>query len=194
HPLGYALGQIHNIFILAQNAHGLVIVDMHAAHERILYERLKQQLRAQNPQTQHLLIPQSLAATPATLDTLARHHDWLARLGYTLAASADESRIHITTVPALLKHAPAPEIVGELLHELGEYPASTAIARLEDQILSRLSCHKAVRAHDALNLDEMNQLLRDIENTPASGQCNHGRPTWIQLSTDEIGKYFMRGE
>ena len=194
HPLGYALGQIHNIFILAQNAHGLVIVDMHAAHERILYERLKQQLRAQNPQTQHLLIPQSLAATPAILDTLARHQDWLARLGYTLAASADESRIHITTVPALLKHAPAPEIVGELLHELGEYPASTAIARLEDQILSRLSCHKAVRAHDALNLDEMNQLLRDIENTPASGQCNHGRPTWIQLSTDEIGKYFMRGE
>ena len=194
HPLGYALGQIHNIFILAQNAHGLVIVDMHAAHERILYERLKQQLRAQNPQTQHLLIPQSLAATPAILDTLARHHDWLARLGYTLTASADESRIHITTVPALLKHAPAPEIVGELLHELGEYPASTAIARLEDQILSRLSCHKAVRAHDALNLDEMNQLLRDIENTPASGQCNHGRPTWIQLSTDEIGKYFMRGE
>ncbi|EHM54528.1 MutL dimerization domain protein [Cardiobacterium valvarum F0432] len=194
HPLGYALGQIHNIFILAQNAHGLVIVDMHAAHERILYERLKQQLRAQNPQTQHLLIPQSLTATPATLDTLARHHDWLARLGYTLTASADESRIHITTVPALLKHAPAPEIVGELLHELGEYPASTAIARLEDQILSRLSCHKAVRAHDALNLDEMNQLLRDIENTPASGQCNHGRPTWIQLSTDEIGKYFMRGE
>ena len=194
HPLGYALGQIHNIFILARNAQGLVIVDMHAAHERILYERLKAQLRAKQPEVQRLLLPQSLAASPAHLDTLEQHRDWLQHLGFELEASADESRIHINAVPSLLKHAAVAEIVGDLLHELGEYPASTAIERLEDQILSRLSCHKAVRAHDALNLDEMNQLLRDIETTPASGQCNHGRPTWVQLSTDDLGKYFMRGE
>ena len=194
HPLGYALGQIHNIFILAQNARGLVIVDMHAAHERILYERLKAQLRAKQPEVQRLLLPQSLAATPAHLDTLEQHRDWLHRLGFDLAASADESRIHINAVPSLLKHAAVAEIVGDLLHELGEYPASIAIERMQDEILSRLSCHKAVRAHDSLTLTEMNQLLRDIETTPASGQCNHGRPTWVQLSTDDLGKYFMRGE
>ena len=191
---GYALGQIHNIFILAQNARGLVIVDMHAAHERILYERLKAQLRARHPEVQRLLLPQSLAATPAHLDTLEQHRDWLHRLGFDLAASADESRIHINAVPSLLKHAAVAEIVGDLLHELGEYPASIAIERMQDEILSRLSCHKAVRAHDSLTLTEMNQLLRDIETTPASGQCNHGRPTWVQLSTDDLGKYFMRGE
>ena len=194
HPLGYALGQIHNIFILAQNARGLVIVDMHAAHERILYERLKAQLRARHPEVQRLLLPQSLAATPAHLDTLAQHRDWLHRLGFDLEASADESRIHINAVPSLLKHAAVAEIVGDLLHELGEYPASIAIERLQDEILSRLSCHKAVRAHDGLTITEMNQLLRDIETTPASGQCNHGRPTWVQLTTDDLGKYFMRGE
>ena len=194
HPLGYALGQIHNIFILAQNARGLVIVDMHAAHERILYERLKAQLRARHPEVQRLLLPQSLAATPAHLDTLAQHRDWLHRLGFDLEASADESRIHINAVPSLLKHAAVAEIVGDLLHELGEYPASIAIERLQDAILSRLSCHKAVRAHDSLTIPEMNHLLRDIETTPASGQCNHGRPTWVQLTTDELGKYFMRGE
>ena len=194
HPLGYALGQIHNIFILAQNARGLVIVDMHAAHERILYERLKAQLRARHPEVQRLLLPQSLAATPTHLDTLAQHRDWLHRLGFDLEASADESRIHINAVPSLLKHAAVAEIVGDLLHELGEYPASIAIERLQDEILSRLSCHKAVRAHDSLTIPEMNHLLRDIETTPASGQCNHGRPTWVQLTTDELGKYFMRGE
>ena len=194
HPLGYALGQIHNIFILAQNAHGLIIVDMHAAHERILYERLKAQLRARHPEVQRLLLPQSLAATPAHLDTLAQHRDWLHHLGFDLEASADESRIHINAVPSLLKHAAVAEIVGDLLHELGEYPASIAIERLQDEILSRLSCHKAVRAHDSLTIPEMNHLLRDIETTPASGQCNHGRPTWVQLTTDELGKYFMRGE
>ena len=194
HPLGYALGQIHNIFILAQNARGLVIVDMHAAHERILYERLKAQLRARHPEVQRLLLPQSLAATPAHLDTLAQHRDWLHRLGFDPEASADESRIHINAVPSLLKHAAVAEIVGDLLHELGEYPASIAIERLQDEILSRLSCHKAVRAHDSLTIPEMNHLLRDIETTPASGQCNHGRPTWVQLTTDELGKYFMRGE
>ena len=194
HPLGYALGQIHNIFILAQNARGLVIVDMHAAHERILYERLKAQLRAKQPEVQRLLLPQSLVATPAHLDTLAQHRDWLHRLGFDLEASADESRIHINAVPSLLKHAAVAEIVGDLLHELGEYPASIAIERLQDEILSRLSCHKAVRAHDSLTIPEMNHLLRDIETTPASGQCNHGRPTWVQLTTDELGKYFMRGE
>lgn len=194
HPLGYALGQIHNIFILAQNARGLVIVDMHAAHERILYERLKAQLRARHPEVQRLLLPQSLAATPAHLDTLAQHRDWLHRLGFDLEASADESRIHINAVPSLLKHAAVAEIVGDLLHELGEYPASIAIERLQDEILSRLSCHKAVRAHDSLTIPEMNHLLRDIETTPASGQCNHGRPTWVQFTTDELGKYFMRGE
>ena len=194
HPLGYALGQIHNIFILAQNAQGLVIVDMHAAHERILYERLKAQLRAKQPEVQRLLLPQSLAASPAHLDTLEQHRDWLQHLGFELEASADESRIHINAVPSLLKHAAVAEIVGDLLHELGEYPASIAIERLQDEILSRLSCHKAVRAHDSLSIPEMNQLLRDIETTPASGQCNHGRPTWVQLTTDELGKYFMRGE
>ena len=194
HPLGYALGQIHNIFILAQNTHGLIIVDMHAAHERILYERLKAQLRAKEPEVQRLLLPQSLVATPAHLDTLEQHRDWLHRLGFELAASADESRIHINAVPSLLKHAAVAEIVGDLLHELGEYPASIAIERLQDEILSRLSCHKAVRAHDSLTIPEMNHLLRDIETTPASGQCNHGRPTWVQLTTDELGKYFMRGE
>ena len=194
HPLGDALGPIHTIFILAQNARGLVIVDMHAAHERILYERLKAQLRARHPEVQRLLLPQSLAATPAHLDTLAQHRDWLHRLGFDLEASADESRIHINAVPSLLKHAAVAEIVGDLLHELGEYPASIAIERLQDEILSRLSCHKAVRAHDSLTIPEMNHLLRDIETTPASGQCNHGRPTWVQLTTDELGKYFMRGE
>lgn len=193
HPLGYAIGQIHNIFILAENAAGLVIVDMHAAHERILYEKMKAQLasRASSP-SQKLLLALHIDMTPAQQDALEDNAEWLQRLGYQWRINKDS--LMLDAVPALLKHADHSQIIAEVLDELEHYSASRKIERLQDQIVSTICCHSAVRAHHRLSLSEMNQLLRDIETTPSAAQCNHGRPTYTQLSEEELGALFMRGQ
>lgn len=192
HPLGYAVGQIHGAFILAQNTQGMVIVDMHAAHERILYERLKALLRAKDTEVQHLLMPQSMEINLIYREIIEQHRDWFSKLGFELTLSGKHLLIH--SIPALLKHVPPAEMLGNVLQELAEYSSGTAVSRLEDIVLSCLSCHKAVRVNDKLSIAEMNKLLRDIETTPASGQCNHGRPTWTQLTMTELDALFMRGQ
>lgn len=192
HPLGYALAQVHGVFVLAQNAQGLVVVDMHAAHERILYERFKAQLRSQQPSVQRLLMPQRFAINAADRDLLLAHQDWLSRLGVRFELEA--AHISLNALPAMLKHVAAADLLTLILDELREYPSTTALTRMEDEILSSMACHRAIRANHALSINEMNQLLRDIEQTPSSGQCNHGRPTWTQLSLAELDKLFMRGQ
>lgn len=193
YPLGFALGQIHGIFIVAENRQGLVIVDMHAAHERIIYEKFKSQLRQKSQgNAQKLLVPQTLVINPMQEDLLAEHTQWLSALGYQWRIEGGE--LLIDSVPELLKKADNAAILADVLNELAEYPHSRAIERLQDQILSTMSCHRAIRAHHKLSLSEMNQVLRDIENTPAAGQCNHGRPTWTQLSEEQLGALFMRGQ
>lgn len=192
HPLGYALAQIHGVFILAQNTQGIVLVDMHAAHERIVYERFKAQLRAQEPAVQRLLMPQRFPLTDADHDVLLTHQAWLNKLGFDYYLS--DSHIELNSVPAILRRIAAADILQLVLDELREYPSTTAISRMEDEILSSMACHRAVRANDQLSINEMNQLLRDIERTPSAGQCNHGRPTWTTLSMDQLDKLFMRGQ
>lgn len=192
HPLGYALGQLHGIYILAQNAHGLILVDMHAAHERILYEQLKAAHHAQTVPAQRLLVPEKLAIDAVDADNLERHGEWLKQLGFDW--QNDSGNIRLTALPSLLKRAGAATLMGDVLAELREQPASRQLERLHDEILSRLACHKAVRAHDALSISEMNRLLRDMEATPSANQCNHGRPTWTQLALADLDKLFLRGQ
>lgn len=193
HPLGYAIGQVHGIFVLAENHHGLVIVDMHAAHERILYEQLKTRLSGQDrAQSQRLLVSASLPVTPAQLDILDEHGSWLHNLGFDW--QTDDHQLTLTAVPNLLKRGDCTQLFADVLQELEEFPVSRTIEHKQAEILSTICCHRAVRAHDRLSLSEMNQLLRDIENTPSAGQCNHGRPTWTQLSEEQLGALFMRGQ
>ena len=192
-PLGYALGQIHGIFIVAENSRGLVLVDMHAAHERILYETFKALLRGEEKsQSQGLLLPEAVALSPAQEDVLDKHGAWLRQLGF--AWQGGEGKLLLQGVPALLKKRDCAQIFRDVLEELETYPASSAIERLQDQVLSTMCCHRAVRAHDRLSLNEMNELLRAIENTPAAGQCNHGRPTWRQFDKRQLDALFMRGQ
>ena len=191
-PLGYALAQLHGIYILAQNAHGLILVDMHAAHERILYEQLKAAHHAQTVPAQRLLVPETLTIDAIDADNLATHGDWLKQLGFDW--QTESSHIRITALPSLLKRASAAALLGDVLVELRDAPASRQLERRHDEILSTLACHKAVRAHDALSVNEMNRLLRDMEATPAANQCNHGRPTWTQLTLADLDKLFMRGQ
>lgn len=193
HPLGYALGQIHGTFIVAESARGLVLVDMHAAHERILYETFKALLRGQGKsQSQRLLLPESIVVSPAQEDVLDSHNAWLRQLGFSWQTAAGQ--LLLQAVPALLKKHDCAQIFRDLLGELETYPTSGAVERLQDQILSTMCCHRAVRAHDRLSLNEMNQLLRAIETTPSAGQCNHGRPTWTQLDTNQLDALFLRGK
>lgn len=192
HPLGYAIGHIHHIFILAQNQQGLILVDTHAAHERILYERLKAQLHSHSIARQHLLIAQTLDLTPEQSEAFIQHQPTLERLGFDLTLENDI--LTIDAVPERLKRADISTLLQDLLTELSQYPSSTQLEHLHHQILSTLSCHKAIRCGDPLSLSEMNQLLRDLEHTPASAQCNHGRPTWVALSIDQLNQFFMRGQ
>lgn len=193
HPLGYALGQIHGIFIVAENKNGLVLVDMHAAHERILYEKFKALLHgeAQN-QSQTLLMPEDLALNPGQLEILESNKAWLQKLGFKWHITADDALL--TAVPSILKRNDCAQILRDVVIELETYPSTRAIERLQEQVISTMCCHKAVRAHDRLSISEMNELLRAIETTPSAGQCNHGRPTWTQLDETQLGALFMRGQ
>ncbi|SDI02665.1 DNA mismatch repair endonuclease MutL [Pseudomonas panipatensis] len=191
-PLGYALAQLKGIYILAENAHGLVLVDMHAAHERITYERLKLAMDSEGLRGQPLLVPESIAVSEREADCAEEHAAWFGKLGFELQRLGPET-LAIRQVPALLKQAEATQLVRDVLADLLEYGTSDRIQAHLNELLGTMACHGAVRANRRLSLPEMNGLLRDMETTERSGQCNHGRPTWTQLGLDELDKLFLRG-
>lgn len=190
--LGQALAQLHGVYILAQNAHGLVIVDMHAAHERITYERLKQAHANRAITAQQLLLPVSVPLGPRELDSLQQHRTTLDALGFEVDQSSPDSAC-IRALPSLLAHADAATLLRDVLSELLAHGHSQRIEEAINAILATMACHGAVRAQRQLTLREMNALLRDMENTPRANQCNHGRPTWVQLSLPELDRLFLRG-
>lgn len=192
-PLGFALAQLSGIYILAQNEHGLVVVDMHAAHERIVYERLKAALDAQQLPTQQLLIPVSFAADALAVATAEEQQEALLQLGFDLAPLSPTT-LAVRAMPAMLKQSHAEAAARDVLHELREYGASRTLTERRDELLATLACHSAVRANQQLTVAEMNNILREMECTERSGQCNHGRPTWFQVTLDELDAMFMRGQ
>ena len=193
-PLGQALAQLHGIYILAQNANGLVLIDMHAAHERILYEKLKQDYaRPTRPASQPLLIPVLFSATPTELACAEEQATTLSELGFEVS-HAGPNQLSLRAVPVLLAQARLIELVRALLHELDQFPATQVIEVHRNELLATMACHGAVRAHRSLNLSEMNALLRAMEATERADQCNHGRPTWRTLSLQELDALFMRGQ
>lgn len=191
-PLGYALAQLHGIYILAENAQGLIVVDMHAAHERIGYERLKSAHDGIGLTAQPLLVPMTLAVAEREADLAEREAATLTELGFDLTRSGPQTLI-VRSVPALLAHAEPGALLRDVLADLREHGQSRRVAAARDQLLSTMACHGAVRANRRLTLPEMNALLRDMEVTERSGQCNHGRPTWAHFGLAEIDKWFRRG-
>ncbi len=191
-PLGYALAQLKGIYILAENAHGLVLVDMHAAHERIMYERLKTAMASDGLRGQPLLVPESIAVSQREADCAEEHAQWFQLLGFELQRLGPES-LAIRQIPALLKQAEATRLVQDVLADLLEYGTSDRIQAHLNELLGTMACHGAVRANRRLTLPEMNGLLRDMESTERSGQCNHGRPTWTQMGMGDLDKLFLRG-
>jgi DNA mismatch repair protein MutL len=192
-PLGYALAQLSGIYILAQNAQGLIVVDMHAAHERVVYEKLKTAYDAQGIPTQPLLVPISLQLDSLDVATAEEQADALRHLGFEIAPLSPTA-LAVRAMPALLKPAQAEKAIREILHELREFGASQAITERRNALLATLACHSAVRANRQMNLPEMNALLRDMEQTERADQCNHGRPTWFPMTLAQLDAMFMRGQ
>ena len=192
-PLGFALAQLSGVYILAQNAQGLIVVDMHAAHERIVYEKLKTSLDAEQIATQPLLIPVSFYADALEVATVEAEQDALRKLGFDIAPLSPNT-LAVRAMPVMLKQSEAEAAAHDVIDELREFGASRAMTERRDELLSSLACHGAVRANRILSITEMNALLREMEQTERSGQCNHGRPTWFQVTLAELDKMFMRGQ
>jgi len=189
---------VGGVFILAENAQGLVVVDMHAAHERIVYERLKSQMKQAHSQhtqmpSQPLLVPVTFTATPQEAATADTHHDTLLTLGLDIAPLGPQT-LAIRSRPMALEQSDLVELARSVLAELAGFDASAVVARAQDELLATMACHGAVRANRRLTIVEMNALLRDMEATDRADQCNHGRPTWRQITLAELDKLFMRGQ
>lgn len=191
-PLGHALCQVHGAFIVAQNERGMVLVDMHAAHERITYERLKRAHQTSGIRSQPLLVPENLQVSAREAELCERHAEALGKLGLEVDRLG-ETRVVVRAVPALLKGGDATGLVRDLLADLAQHGESRLLERRLDEALSLMACHGSVRANRRLTLPEMDALLRDMEITERSGQCNHGRPTWVQFDMNDLDKFFMRG-
>lgn len=192
-PLGFAIAQLKGIYILAENEQGLILVDMHAAHERITYERMKTDFDNQTLMAQPLLVPQAMAVTAVQAELVAEQHDLFGQLGIAIQIVSDES-VLIRQVPVVLQKANVEALIRDVLHDLEKYGSSERIRAHIDELLATMACHGSVRANRKLTISEMNALLRDMEETERSGQCNHGRPTWTMLTLNELDKLFMRGQ
>lgn len=192
-PLGYAIAQLHGIYILAQNAQGLVVVDMHAAHERITYEHMKAAAAADGIKVQPLLVPLAVAVSQGEADCAEEHQQQLQALGLGVERIGPET-LSVRQVPVILKNADAEQLLRDVLSDLMEHGSSDRIEAARDELLSTMACHGSVRANRALTIPEMNALLRDMEVTERSGQCNHGRPTWVLMSVADLDKLFLRGQ
>ena len=192
-PLGFAIAQLKGIFILAENSHGLIVVDMHAAHERITYEQMKQAFEDQSLASQPLLVPESLALSQREADIVEAHYGLFEQLGFSIERVALESVI-VREIPAILRGSKVEGLLRDVVSDLLEHGTSERIREHINEILSTMACHGSVRANRKLSIPEMNGLLRDMEITERSGQCNHGRPTWSQLTLDQLDKLFLRGQ
>ncbi|WP_110688003.1 DNA mismatch repair endonuclease MutL [Salinicola aestuarinus] len=192
-PLGYALAQLHGVYILSQTERGMVVVDMHAAHERIVYERMKGQIHAGALQAQPLLVPVSIAAGAAAVETAEREREAFSRLGVELDVAGPETLL-VRQVPALLADGDIEPLIRDMLSDLERYGRSDRFETRINELLSTMACHGSVRANRLLTIPEMNALLRDMERTERSGQCNHGRPTWTEMSMAQLDKLFLRGQ
>ena len=192
-PLGYAVAHLHGIYVLAQNKEGLIIIDMHAAHERIIYERMKVACKNEQLKMQPLLVPLSIAVSQSEADCAAAQKKELLGLGIELDKLTDEA-IVVRQVPSILKDSDVEQMVRDVLSDVLEYGSSDRIQAHQEELLSTMACHGSVRANRHLTIPEMNSLLRDMEATERSGQCNHGRPTWVCQSLSELDKLFLRGQ
>jgi DNA mismatch repair protein MutL len=192
-PLGFAIAQLHGVYILAENAQGLIVVDMHAAHERITYERLKQSHADEGIRSQPLLVPMSIAVSKGEVKLVEQSQAIFSELGFIVEPLSAEA-IVVRQIPTVLKDADIESLVRDVLADIAEHGASSRIREHINELFATVACHGSVRANRRLSLAEMNALLRDMERTERSGQCNHGRPTWVQLRMDQLDKLFMRGQ
>ncbi len=192
-PLGYAIAQLHGIYILAQNALGLIVVDMHAAHERLTYEHMKTAADSEGIRMQPLLVPHSIAVSEAEADLAEQLQEQLASLGLVVERLGPET-LGVRQIPAILQRSNVEQLLRDVMSDLREHGSSDRLLAARDDILATMACHGAVRANRQLSLPEMNALLRDMERTERSGQCNHGRPTWRQVTLQELDRLFMRGQ
>jgi DNA mismatch repair protein MutL len=191
-PLGFARAQLHGIYVLAENAQGLVLVDMHAAHERITYERLKTAHEGAGIKSQPLLVPITMSVSAKEAQLVEDASEVFSQLGFEVDRVADES-IKLRQIPVVLSNSDVETLLRDVLSDLLTHGSSSRIQQELNEILSTMACHGSVRANRKLTIEEMNALLRDMEITERSGQCNHGRPTWMQLTIAELDKLFMRG-
>ena len=192
-PLGYAIAHIHNIYIMSETPKGVILIDAHAAHERVTYERLKRQYQQGSVPSQPLLLPIKITVSATEADLAEQEYEYFSSLGFELNRSGPETII-LRSTPALLGNIDKELLIRDVLADINEHGMSQRIQEQSNRLLATIACHGSVRAHRRLSIDEMNALLRDMEQTERIGQCNHGRPTWIELSTQELDKFFLRGQ